>query len=270
MSASKARSRIPAGLDIKSGSPTEVTLAFLEARTRRHFLRSLGGGLGTLFLGTLASKLAPSVRAAGAESDALDFSRDPRTPLSPLPPQFPAKVRRVIYLHMAGAPSQLELFEHKPELKKFDGQDCPASFLAGKRFAFISGVPKLLGSQYPFHQAGQSGQWISDRLPHIEKQVDEICFIKSMHTDSSIMLRRNCWCRRVTRASDMHRSDRGLSTVWARRIRICRALSCCFRAARRPMAGSNCGVLASFPACTRECSAAPTASPCCIWTIPQV
>ena len=84
---------------------------------------------------------------------------------------------------MAGAPSQLELFEHKPELKRFDGQDCPASFLAGKRFAFISGVPKLLGSQYPFHQAGQSGQWISDRLPHIEKQVDDICFIKSMRTD---------------------------------------------------------------------------------------
>jgi hypothetical protein len=92
-------------------------------------------------------------------------------------------VRRVIYLHMAGAPSQLELFEHKPELKRFDGQDCPASFLAGKRFAFISGVPKLLGSQYPFHQAGQSGQWISDRLPHIEKQVDDMCFIKSMRTD---------------------------------------------------------------------------------------
>ena len=183
MSASQAHPRIPADLDITSGSPIEVKLAFLEARTRRHFLRSLGGGLGTLFVGTLASKLAPSARAAGAESEALDFSRDPRTPLSPLPPQFPAKVRRVIYLHMAGAPSQLELFEHKPELKKFDGEDCPASFLAGKRFAFISGVPKLLGSQYPFHQAGQSGQWISDRLPHIEKQVNDICFIKSMRTD---------------------------------------------------------------------------------------
>jgi hypothetical protein len=176
-------SRIPLDLEIRSGSPTEVELAFLEARTRRHFLRMLGGGLGALFLGTVPSKLVPSVRAAGKETAALDFSRDGRTPLSPLPPQFPAKVRRVIYLHMAGAPSQLELFEHKPELKRFDGQDCPASFLAGKRFAFISGVPKLLGSQYPFHQAGQSGQWISDRLPHIEKQVDDICFVKSMRTD---------------------------------------------------------------------------------------
>jgi Protein of unknown function (DUF1501) len=183
MSDSKACSRTPTDLGIRSESCTEVELAFLQARTRRHFLRSVGGGLGTLFLGTLASKLVPSATAAGAETAALDFSRDARAPLSPLPPQFPAKVRRVIYLHMAGAPSQLELFEHKPELKRLDGQDCPASFLAGKRFAFISGVPKLLGSQYPFHQAGQSGQWISDRLPRIERRVDDICFIKSMRTD---------------------------------------------------------------------------------------
>ena len=183
MSDSNTRSRSPMDLEIRSGSPTEVELAFLQARTRRHFLRSLGGGLGSFFLATAASKLVPSVRAAGEETAALDFRRDARTPLSPLPPQFPAKVRRVIYLHMAGAPSQLELFEHKPELKRFDGQVCPASFLAGKRFAFISGVPKLLGSQYPFHQVGQSGQWISDRLPHIEKQVDDICFVKSMRTD---------------------------------------------------------------------------------------
>lgn len=183
MSDPETRPRIPMDLQTGSGSPSEVELAFLRARTRRHFLRNLGGGLGTLFLGTLASKFAPSARAAGPDTTALDFGRDPRTPLSPLPPQFAAKARRVIYLHMAGAPSQLELFEYKPELKKFDGQDCPASFLAGKRFAFISGVPKLLGSQYPFHQAGQSGQWISDRLPHIEKQVDDICFIKSMRTD---------------------------------------------------------------------------------------
>src|SRR5438477_160306 len=82
-----------------------------------------------------------------------------------LPPQFPAKAKRVIYLHMAGAPSQLELFDYKPDLRRLDGQDCPASFLEGKRFAFISGVPKMLGPQFPFHQTGKSGTWISDRLP---------------------------------------------------------------------------------------------------------
>ena len=165
--------------------PEEI-FARLQAQTRRHFLRSFSAGVGTMFLGTLAAQFTGSVRAAELNIDGtprLDFSRDPSRPLAPLPPEFTARAKRVIYLHMAGAPSQLELFEHKPELTKLDGQDCPASFLAGKRFAFISGVPKLLGSQYPFHQAGQSGQWLSDRLPHLEKHVDDICFIKSMHTD---------------------------------------------------------------------------------------
>src|SRR6267142_4105398 len=167
------------------GVQRDVHQALLQAHTRRHFLRSLGSGLGTVFMGTLAAKYATSAntaRPAPASPD-LDFTRDPSTPLSVLPPQFAAKARRVIYLHMAGAPSQLELFEHKPELTRLDGQDCPASFLAGKRFAFINGVPKLLGSQYPFHQIGQSGQWLSDRLPNLEKHVDDICFVKSMHTD---------------------------------------------------------------------------------------
>src|SRR3954447_16243688 len=166
----------------------ELKMTILEAQTRRHFLRSLGSGMGSLFFGTsLANYAIATDYAASNESHAekgrLSFARDATTPLSTLPPQFSAKVRRVIYLHMAGAPSQLELFEHKPDLKRLDGQDCPASFLAGKRFAFISGVPKLLGSQYPFHQFGQSGHWISDRLPHIEQHLDEICFIKSMRTD---------------------------------------------------------------------------------------
>jgi hypothetical protein len=167
------------------GETREVQMALLQARTRRHFLRTLGGGLGTLFMGTLAAKYATSTKLSGSTTKVpnLDFTRDSSRPLSPLPPQFAAKARRVIYLHMAGAPSQLELFEHKPVLTRLDGQDCPASFLAGKRFAFINGVPKLLCSQYPFHQTGQSGQWISDRLPYLEKHIDDLCFIKSMHTD---------------------------------------------------------------------------------------
>src|SRR5499433_3919408 len=147
---------------------SELQMAILHAQTRRHFLRSLGSGMGSLFLSTSVANYAAATSAKG-EKSVLSFARDAATPLSQLPPQFPAKVKRVIYLHMAGAPSQLELYDYKPELKRLDGQDCPASFLAGKRFAFISGVPKLLGSQYPFNQTGQSGQWISDRLPHIEK-----------------------------------------------------------------------------------------------------
>jgi len=160
--------------------------ARLQAQTRRHFLRSLTGGIGSMFLGTLASQAfsTPSAVGGGKEgAGRLDLTRDPRNPLTALPPQFAPRAKRIIYLHMAGAPSQLELFDHKPELTKFDGQDCPASFLAGKRFAFITGVPKLLGTQYPFHQSGKSGQWISDRLTHLEKHIDDLCFIKSMRTD---------------------------------------------------------------------------------------
>jgi hypothetical protein len=163
-------------------SNSELELAILQAQTRRHFLRSLGSGMGSMFLGTSLANYA-AAPAGKNEKSGLSFARDAATPLAVLPPQFPAKVKRVIYLHMAGAPSQLELYDYKPELKRLDGQDCPASFLAGKRFAFISGVPKLLGSQYPFKQAGQSGQWISDRLPHISEHVDDVCFIKSMRTD---------------------------------------------------------------------------------------
>jgi hypothetical protein len=164
----------------------ESQLRLLQAQTRRQFLTRCATGVGAIFLSSLGgrsfSAAVSSGVAAGGEPR-LDFSRDPAQPLAPLPPEFTARARRIIYLHMAGAPSQLELFEHKPVLTKFDGQDTPASFLTGKRFAFINGVPKLLGSQYPFHQAGQSGAWISDRLPHLEQEIDNLCFIRSMHTD---------------------------------------------------------------------------------------
>lgn len=159
----------------------------LQAQTRRYFLGTCASGLGAMFLGIDAGLSAAPARGAelvtAAGAPRLNFTRDPAHPLSTLPPELAPKARRVIYLHMDGAPSQLELFEHKPALTRFDGQDCPASFLAGKRFAFITGIPKLLGSQYPFHQAGQSGAWLSDRLPYLEKHVDELCFIKSMRTD---------------------------------------------------------------------------------------
>lgn len=171
-------------IDLNNPLHPERQLSSLEAQTRRHFLRSVPGGLGMIFLGTVA---APVLGAAADDSNAytkpLDLTRDPKHPLSVLPPQFAPRAKRVIYLHMAGAPSQLELFEYKPQLVKLDGQDCPASLLAGKRFAFITGVPKLMGPQYPFHQTGDSGHWISDRLPHLEKHLDELCFIKSMRTD---------------------------------------------------------------------------------------
>lgn len=147
----------------------------LQAITRRHFLRTCATGMGSMFLATTATSLSGS--------QGLNFTRSPTAPVAPLAPQFPGKARRVIYMHMAGAPSQLELFDYKPDLQKLHGQLCPQSFLEGKRFAFITGVPKMLGAQFPFHQTGKNGTWISDRLPNFERHIDDVCFIHSMRTD---------------------------------------------------------------------------------------
>lgn len=96
---------------------------------------------------------------------------------------FVPKAKRVIFLHMAGAPSQLELFDYKPLLQKLDGKACPDSLLKGKRFAFIQGVPDMLGPQFNFNQYGQTGSWVSDLLPNFSNVVDEVCFLKAMHTE---------------------------------------------------------------------------------------
>ncbi|MCC7376522.1 MAG: DUF1501 domain-containing protein [Verrucomicrobiales bacterium] len=148
--------------------------ADLVHRTRRHFLRDCASGLGALWLASTSG------RAWGAAGVA---AKDMAHPLRPASPSFRGRAKRVIYLHMAGSPSQLELFDYKPELVRQDGKDCPSSLLAGKQFAFIQGVPKMLGPQYPFQQHGRSGQWVSDRLPNFASVVDDVCFIKSMYTD---------------------------------------------------------------------------------------
>ncbi len=155
----------------------QLDLAQIQSQTRRHFLGWGAGGLGAFFLNS-------AMAAPSGENAPLNFTRNPATPLSVLPPQFAPKVKRVIYLHMGGAPSQLELFDYKPVLAKFHGNDCPESFIKGKRLAFIQGIPKLLGPMFPFHRAGKSGTWISDRLPHLEKAIDDLCVIKSMFTEA--------------------------------------------------------------------------------------
>ncbi|MEL6926001.1 MAG: DUF1501 domain-containing protein, partial [Bacteroidota bacterium] len=98
-------------------------------------------------------------------------------------PHFAPKAKRVIYLHMAGGPSQLELFDYKPALEKLHGKECPPSLLEGKRFAFIQGVPRMLGPQAKFAQHGESRAWVSDLLPHFTKVVDEVAFMKSVHCE---------------------------------------------------------------------------------------
>ena len=148
----------------------------LQNTTRRHFLRDCSTGLGGMWL---ADQMTLDAKASGP----MVINHDPAAPLAPQTPLIPPKVKRVIYLHMIGAPSQLELFDYKPVLKKYDGKDCPQSFLEGERFAFIQGTPQMLGPVYPFKKHGNSGAWISDRLPELAKHADKISFIKTMKTD---------------------------------------------------------------------------------------
>lgn len=156
----------------------EAQARTLHAQTRRHFLKESAMGLGALAMGALLGNCGTRNTINGHT-----VAFDPARPLLPKSPQFPGKAKSVIFLHMAGAPSQLELFDYKPELMKMNGQDCPPSFLEGKQFAFIRGVPKMLGPQANFAQRGQSGAWISDHLPHFCTIADEVSFLKGMTTD---------------------------------------------------------------------------------------
>ena len=141
----------------------------------RHFLRDCGAGIGSVALASLLNdKLfaAPSPEPGGLAS-----------PLAPRPPHFPAKAKSVIYMHMAGAPSVLDLFDHKPKLNELNGKPCPESYYKGQQFAFIKGVPKLLGSPHKFAKHGQSGQVLSAVLPNLASVADDITVIRSMYTD---------------------------------------------------------------------------------------
>src|SRR6267378_8648121 len=150
--------------------------AIMQMRTRRAFMKESAMGLGALALGSLFG-------ACGRKSSVRGVSFDPAHPLLPKMPPFAGKAKSVIYLHMAGAPSQLELFDYKPELIKMDGQACPPSLLEGKRFAFIRGIPMMLGPQAKFAQHGDSRAWVSDRMPHLSTIVDELSFLRAVTTD---------------------------------------------------------------------------------------
>jgi hypothetical protein len=143
----------------------------LLALTRRHFFRECGIGLGAAALASLFNE----GRAAAAD------------PLTPKPGHHPARAKSVIFLFMAGGPSQLELFDHKPKLSALHGKPVPAEFIQGKRFAFMDtfakDVPKLLATRRRFSQHGGSGSWVSECLPHTAGIVDDITVVRSMATD---------------------------------------------------------------------------------------
>ena len=101
----------------------------------------------------------------------------------PAPGGFPAKAKNVIFLFMAGGPSQLELFDYKPKLQELNGQVIPESYVKNKRFAFIKKDAKLLGTQRKFARHGQCGAELSELLPHLATAVDDVCIVRGMKTD---------------------------------------------------------------------------------------
>jgi hypothetical protein len=149
----------------------------LQFETRRHFFSRCGVGLGKI---ALASLLADGKLFAGASPAG--------NPMQAKPGHFPARARNVIYLFMAGGPSQFELYDFKAALQKYNQQTVPDSLVAGKRFAFMDSFtkekPKLLGTARQFKQHGRGGAWLSDLLPHIAGVADDITFLKGISTEN--------------------------------------------------------------------------------------
>ena len=139
--------------------------------SRRWFLRDCGIGLASIAASSLLANDLPAAPVA-------------ENPLSPLQPHYPAKAKRVIYMFHAGAPSHLELFDHKPELAKRNGQLPPAELLKDYRAAFINPNSALLGPKFAFAKHGQCGMELSEVLPHTANIADDICLVRTLHTEA--------------------------------------------------------------------------------------
>lgn len=141
---------------------------------RRHFLSKMSIGIGSAALGSL---LIPNLFDGGGQQEALEAAI----------PHFAPKAKRVIYLFQSGAPSQLESFDYKPLLNKRMGEDLPPSIRDGQRLTGMTSNQEkfpLVGSYYDFNQYGESGAWVSDLFPYTAKIVDELCIIRSLHTEA--------------------------------------------------------------------------------------
>ena len=135
--------------------------------TRRHFFHDCSVGVGKV---ALASLLTGATTATGTSPAARK-------------PHFAPKAKHVIHLFMAGAPSHLDLFDYKPALVKHEGKPIPPEIIRGQRYAFIRADANVLGPRFKFRKCGQSGAEIAEVMPHLAKVVDDVCIIRSMHTD---------------------------------------------------------------------------------------
>jgi len=149
----------------------------LLTETRRHFFNRCAMGVGQIALASLLN---------GGTSEAA--TTPVLNPMAEKPTMFPPKVKNVIFLHMAGGPSQLEMFDHKPKLKEFDGKVAPDELIKGKRFAFMDtftkNPPRLLANHREFKQYGDSGIWVSSLLPHLSTVVDGLTMIHGISTEN--------------------------------------------------------------------------------------
>lgn len=141
---------------------SESHASLMTALSRRELFQRTGTGIGAVALASLMNEELFSGRT---------------------PADIPAKAKNVIFIHMVGAPSHLDLFDYKPELKRLTGELVPDHLWEGLRLAFIREQPKLLGTKYKFQQHGESGVELSELLPHLATVADELCVLKSVHTE---------------------------------------------------------------------------------------
>jgi hypothetical protein len=152
------------------------------ALTRRWFLGGCALGVGSMALQSLLVRDGRAQRTGAAPSRGGGPSDEKRDPLVPKLPHSAARAKRIVYLHMAGAPSQLDLFDPKPRLVELSGRPIPDSFTKGERFAFIKGTPKILGSPYKFQKHGESGHDFSELVPNFAAISDKLAVVRSMTT----------------------------------------------------------------------------------------
>ena len=151
----------------------ELNLEFKRLVTRRHFFRDCGIGLGSMALASLLDEKAFA-----------QTNSQSKNPLAAKAPHFAAKAKRVIHLFMAGAPSQLDLFDYKPELVKYNGKPVPQEFTKGINYAFIKPDAGLYASEFKFAKHGKSGAELSNAFKHLPKVADDIAIIRSMMTEA--------------------------------------------------------------------------------------